>query len=77
MTGRGGENKGAKREKMCQFVGFSETSKSAKTLKNPREHPRVGEKKPMKGWSLVLVEIRGDEHWYARLLTSAESSGFL
>ena len=27
----------------------------------------------MKGWFLVLVEIKGNEHWYGRLLTNAES----
>jgi hypothetical protein len=46
MTVRGGENIGAKREKVSEFVEFLETSKSARILKNPRKHAAVGEKKP-------------------------------
>ena len=44
MTARGGENNGAKREKMCKFMGFLATSKSARIFKNPRKHAAVGEK---------------------------------
>jgi len=46
MTGRGGENNGAKREKLSKFVGFLETTKSARTLRNPRKYATIGEKKP-------------------------------
>jgi hypothetical protein len=44
MTGRVGENNGAKREKVSEFMGFLETSKSAGIRMNPRKHARVGEK---------------------------------
>jgi hypothetical protein len=46
MMARGGENNGAKREKMSEFWEFHETSKSAIIRINPRKHARVGEKKP-------------------------------
>lgn len=46
MTAKGGENNGAKREKVSEFAGFLETSKSAIIRMNPRKHARVGTKKP-------------------------------
>ncbi|SDW00511.1 hypothetical protein SAMN05421882_1001161 [Nitrosomonas communis] len=54
MTGRVGENNGAKREKLSEFWEFLETSKSARIRMNPRKHARVGTKKTnrMKDWFL-------------------------
>ena len=46
MMGRVGENKGAKREKVSEFVGFLEASKSTRSRMNPHKHARVGIKKP-------------------------------
>jgi hypothetical protein len=48
MTVRGGENIGAKREKLSEFMGFPETSKSARILKKPRKHATVDEKNRMR-----------------------------
>lgn len=38
MTGRGGENIRAKREKLSEFWEFLETSKPATIRRNPRKH---------------------------------------
>jgi hypothetical protein len=46
VVAKGRENNGAKREKLSEFVGFLETSKSARIRRNPRKHAGVGEKKP-------------------------------
>ena len=46
MTVRGGENNGAKREKLSEFGESPEATKSERILKNPRKHAAVGEKKP-------------------------------
>jgi hypothetical protein len=46
MTVRGGENIGAKREKVSEFVEFPETSKSARIRTNPRKHATIDTKKP-------------------------------
>ncbi len=58
MTRRDGENNRAMREKMIEFVRFLEASKSARTLKNPRKHARVGEKnQPDEG---LVFDVGGD-----------------
>lgn len=44
MTAGGGENIGAKREKLSEFWEFHETTKSARIRMSPRKHARVGEK---------------------------------
>lgn len=46
MTGRGGENNGAEREKLSEFRESLETTKSARILRNPRKYARVGTKEP-------------------------------
>ncbi|TYP72321.1 hypothetical protein BCL69_11062 [Nitrosomonas communis] len=60
MTGRVGENNGAKREKVSRFVGIYAISKSTRIRTSPRKHARVGIKKTnrMKGWFLVLAGRR-------------------
>ncbi len=51
-------NIGAKREKMCEFTGLLEFSKSTVIRINPSKHTAIGEKTNwMKGWSLVMVVI--------------------
>lgn len=82
MTGRGGENNGAKREKVIKFVGFLETSKSTRIRRNPRKHAGVGEKKTnrMKGWSLVLVLVGRRElnpRLFCYVIIDAKSSSFI
>ena len=57
--GRGGENNGAKREKLSESARFLETLKSTRIRTSPRKHARVGTKKPT-GWRV------GFWYWWRR-----------
>jgi len=70
MMGRVGENKGAKREKVSEFVGFLEASKSTRSRMNPHKHARVGIKKPNR-------ERLGFHYWWRRRELNPRPQAFL